>query len=44
MIQKESFENQDDFDKIKGSIKRGDIVGAEGKIGRSQTGELTVVS
>lgn len=44
MIKRESFENQEDFVKIKEYIKRGDIVGAKGNIGRSKTGELTVMS
>lgn len=30
------------FDKLKNNIKRGDIIGAKGKIGRSKTGELSV--
>lgn len=44
MIKKEGYENEEEFNKIKELIKRGDIVGSKGNIGRSKTGELTVMS
>lgn len=43
MIKKDGLSDEE-FEKIKELIKRGDIVGARGKIGRSKTGELTVMS
>ena len=38
----DSFASEEDFNEIKDIIKRGDIIGAEGKIGRTKTGELSV--
>ena len=39
---KNSYKNDEQFDKLKDIIKRGDIIGVRGKIGRSKTGELSV--
>ncbi len=36
------YGNDEEFDKVREIIKRGDIVGARGKIGRSKTGELSI--
>lgn len=43
MVNKNSYGNDEQFEKLKEIVKRGDIVGAKGTIGRSKTGELTVL-
>lgn len=44
MIKKENYESEEEFNKIKELIKRGDIIGCRGNIGRSKTGELSLIS
>ena len=38
------YSSQEDFDEIKEVVKRGDIIGVKGQIGRTKTGELTVLT
>lgn len=38
------YTSEEDFQEIKNVVKRGDIIGVNGKIGRSKTGELTILT
>lgn len=44
IVNKQTYNNDSDFDHIKTNIKRGDIVGVRGKIGLSKTGELSILA
>lgn len=39
---KNFYENKEEFERLKDTIKRGDIIGVTGLIGRSKTGELSI--
>ena len=42
ILNKQTYGNDDDYEHIKHHVKRGDIIGARGKIGPSKTGELSI--
>lgn len=38
------YKSQEDFDEVLDIVKRGDIVGVSGKIGRTKTGQLSILT
>lgn len=42
MVNRNLYGNEEEYMKNKEIIKRGDMMGARGKIGRSKTGELSI--
>ena len=43
MANRKMYPDEEEFEKNTHIIKRGDIMGVRGKIGRSKTGELSIV-
>ncbi len=43
-VNRAKYGNDEEFNKLKQIIKRGDIIGAKADIGRSKTGELSVAA
>lgn len=42
MANSKMYSSEENFEKIKGIISRGDIIGAKGKVGLSKTGEFSI--
>lgn len=40
---KKNYKSEEDFNRLRDVIKRGDIVGVRGQVGRSKNGELSIM-